>query len=278
MNTNTKMRAVTAATTEQIVCAPRQKDSDSFSKGLVTLDATKNVLLEGGVCWPHFAKAGKIFAANDDLTADNLSDWYYITEVSARLTPVTVEIGDVFTAVINGRHTVSFTATAATVANVTAGLTAAINAFDYGDGMGQKPVTASDQTTYVKLVASDAETTFSVTASAVDGGGADTQTHVVAGYLLLDRAHTINAANKAFTIGVPSLCIFTLFNAEAALGQEALYKYVYGANIPNTVDGNPVKAQYSNSETVKAHGIMVWTAAATAALEISCYGDAFKTP
>lgn len=87
-------------------------------------------------------------------------------------TPANVEIGDVFTLTINGKS-VSFTATAATVANVTAGLTTAWNNSTIPEFA---EVTASDQTTHVRLTADTAGTPFTVSSSTTDGGGANTQT------------------------------------------------------------------------------------------------------
>lgn len=88
------------------------------------------------------------------------------------VTPANVEIDDTFTVTCNTK-TVTFKATAGTVANVTAGLTAAIN--------------NSSEPEFSELVATDASTTvqvrhdtagvpFTITASAADGGGANTQT------------------------------------------------------------------------------------------------------
>jgi L-cystine uptake protein TcyP (sodium:dicarboxylate symporter family) len=62
------------------------------------------------------------------------------------ITPAVVEIGDTFTVTINGTS-VSFVATVATVANVTAGLTAAIN----GNATLSALVTAVDNTTKVTI-------------------------------------------------------------------------------------------------------------------------------
>jgi len=63
----------------------------------------------------------------------------------------------------------------ATVANVTAGLTAVWNASTNTLCTG---VTASDETTYVKLTADTAGTPFNVASSTTEGGGNDTQTLV----------------------------------------------------------------------------------------------------
>jgi len=94
-----------------------------------------------------------------------------------RFTPANVEIGDVFTLTATGEDgttaAVSFTATEATVANVTAGLTAAWNASTHAF---HTPVTASDQTTYIKLLADTAGVPFYVAGTTTDGGGANTQT------------------------------------------------------------------------------------------------------
>ena len=94
-----------------------------------------------------------------------------------KFTPANVEVGDIFTLTVTGlsgiTHKINFTATAATVANVTAGLTAAWNA---STNTLCTPITASDQTTYMDLTADVAGDAFSVASSAVNGGAADTQT------------------------------------------------------------------------------------------------------
>ena len=81
-----------------------------------------------------------------------------VAQVST-VTPANVEIGDTFTAAINGTA-INFTATVATVANVTAGLTAAINGSAENGN-----VTAVDQTTHVEITSDAAGTAFTLTSS-----------------------------------------------------------------------------------------------------------------
>lgn len=92
-------------------------------------------------------------------------------------TPANVEIGDVFNLIAGGVTLATFTATAATVANVTAGLTAAWNNSTHPYATG---ITATDQTTHVQLKADNAGVPFTVTSSVADGGGANTQTLTMA--------------------------------------------------------------------------------------------------
>lgn len=94
----------------------------------------------------------------------------------------TIEIGDIFTLTIvdfdgSGSHAVSFTATATTVANVTAGLEAAWNA---DTNVLAETLTASDQTTYMDLTADTAGVAFNVVGTTTEAGGgpADDQTFV----------------------------------------------------------------------------------------------------
>jgi hypothetical protein len=94
------------------------------------------------------------------------------------VTPANVEINDVFNILSEDDYgatqaTVTFTASAATVANVTAGLTAAWNASRSPFCTG---ITASDSTTHVTLTADTAGIPFYIDTSTVDGGGANTQT------------------------------------------------------------------------------------------------------
>jgi len=92
-------------------------------------------------------------------------------------TPANVEVDDIFTLTItafDGKTcAVSFTATATTVANVTAGLTAAWNA---SKNPLCTPVTAADNTTNLTLTADTAGVAFSVAATTTNGGGTDDQT------------------------------------------------------------------------------------------------------
>lgn len=94
-----------------------------------------------------------------------------------KFTPANVEVTDIFTLTATGLDgttaSVSFVATAATVANVTAGLTAAWNA---STNALHTPITAADETTYMTLTADVPGVAFSVAASTADGGGTDDQT------------------------------------------------------------------------------------------------------
>lgn len=121
------------------------------------------------------------------------------------LTPANVEIGDVFTATINGKS-ISFTATAATVANVTAGLTAAWNASTIAEFA---EITASDSTTHVTLTSdSDEGEPFTVTTS-VSNAGAFTVTvaTVRAGSAGVNQKQTITL------VGGPTSGTFTVTHA-----------------------------------------------------------------
>lgn len=112
-----------------------------------------------------------------------MSDLYWIGGTTAvpmvdRFTPANVEIGDVFTLTATAEDgtttaAVNFTATAATVANVTAGLVVAWNASTNSLHTG---ITAADATTSLTLTADTAGVPFSVAGSATDGGGLNTQT------------------------------------------------------------------------------------------------------
>jgi hypothetical protein len=92
-------------------------------------------------------------------------------------TPANVEIDDIFTLTVTGidgrTYAVNYTATAATVANVTAGITAAWN--NDSDAL-TTGITAADGTTNMTLTADEPGDAFSVASSATDGGGTDTQT------------------------------------------------------------------------------------------------------
>jgi len=87
-------------------------------------------------------------------------------------TPANVEVGDVFSLTINGKS-VSYTAAAATVADVTAGLTSAVNDSEIPE-FGE--LVATDTATEVTLTAATLGVPFTVAAATIDGGGTDNQT------------------------------------------------------------------------------------------------------
>jgi hypothetical protein len=95
-------------------------------------------------------------------------------------TPANVEIGDIFSFLVNGILVATYTAAAATVADVCTGLEAAwavardTNGDPYAFG-----ITSSDDTTHITLTGI-AGLPFVVTATAVNGGAADTQTLTMA--------------------------------------------------------------------------------------------------
>lgn len=81
------------------------------------------------------------------------------------ITPGSVDIGDTFTVTINNKS-VTFTATAATVANVTAGLTAALNASEEGEFA---EVDWADTGTTITGTGPEDGTPFTQTSSSVGG-------------------------------------------------------------------------------------------------------------
>jgi hypothetical protein len=92
-------------------------------------------------------------------------------------TPANVEVGDVFDLVFGTVTLASYTAAAATVADVTAGLKAAWDASSE-DIAGFYD--ATDDTTHLTLKANRPSAQYGITSSTTDGGGNDTQTLTVA--------------------------------------------------------------------------------------------------
>lgn len=111
-----------------------------------------------------------------------------------KFTPANVEEDDIFTLTATGEDgsttaVINFTATAATVANVVAGLVAAWNAST--DPL-HTPITAANVSDeYVTLTADTAGVPFYVASTTTDGGGNDTQT-------LTRAAVTANAGPNDF--------------------------------------------------------------------------------
>lgn len=141
------------------------------------------------------------------------------------LTPANVEIGDVFNAFINNKK-ISVTATAATVANVTALLTAAINSSDIPEW---QEVSAEDDTTHVTITnlrrghpivitTSTSSTTYTVDIATVRDGAAVT-----------NETQTIRLA------GVPTGGTFTLsFEGQTTAG---LAWNISAANMETALEG-----------------------------------------
>ncbi|HUX17478.1 MAG TPA: hypothetical protein VMW52_13460 [Phycisphaerae bacterium] len=98
------------------------------------------------------------------------------------ITPANVEEDDIFVVDLSdayGRHSaITFTATAANVANVTAGLHAAAVAAKAAGFLPWASVTSSDETTYQMITADASSVPYYATCTATDGGVADTQTLV----------------------------------------------------------------------------------------------------
>ena len=90
------------------------------------------------------------------------------------VTPAAVDIADTFTVTINGKA-VTFTATAATVANVTAGLVALLQARTEGEFT---ELTFTDSTTHITITANTAGKPFTQTSSST--GGTNTTATTVA--------------------------------------------------------------------------------------------------
>jgi hypothetical protein len=103
-------------------------------------------------------------------TTENHVETLAIAQVE-KLTPAVVEIGDKFTATING-FACFYIATEATVADVCNGLAATINL----DENVKDVITAVDHGTYITVTADVAGTSFTCVPSVLDGGGNDTQT------------------------------------------------------------------------------------------------------
>jgi len=88
------------------------------------------------------------------------------------ITPANVEVGDTFQLLIGGK-TVSYAAQAATVANVTAGLAAAVS----GSALPEfAELTATEDGTKLTLTAATAGRPFEVSTATINGGASDTQT------------------------------------------------------------------------------------------------------
>lgn len=108
---------------------------------------------------------------------ENTREWHEdffvpggLTQETVKFKPANVETSDEFKLKIN-KTTFSFTATAATIANVTAGLTTAINATPK-----KEPVTATDNGTDVEVKSDVSGQVFNYSLSTKNGGTSNDQT------------------------------------------------------------------------------------------------------
>ncbi len=114
------------------------------------------------------------------------------------VTPGSVGIGNVFTLVINGKA-LAFTATAATVANVTAGLVALVNAATATPEWAE--VTAADNTTNLTLTANTAGVPFTQSSSATGGSATLVTVTTTAGTGPNDIGNGLNYSSGALPVG-----------------------------------------------------------------------------
>jgi len=115
-------------------------------------------------------------------------------------TPDHVETGDQFFLAINGKM-VRYAAAAATVADVVAGLVAAVNESKLPEFA---EIEATDTTTEVTLTAKTPGVPFVVTGSTINGGSADTQTLTITTLMDATGPHHWNAAANWSTNSVPT--------------------------------------------------------------------------
>lgn len=117
-----------------------------------------------------------------------------------RATPANVEVGDVFQLSIGGKL-VAYTAAAATVADVCAGLAAAWNASPVAE---HAEVTAADMTSYVQLTGDRPGTPFTLIASMANGGASNTQTLLLTTTRAASGPNDWNTAANWSTGAVPA--------------------------------------------------------------------------
>lgn len=133
------------------------------------------------------------------------------------ITPALVDIGDTFTVTINSK-TVTFTATAATVANVTAGLVALLNASTEGEFA---EITWADITTAITGTADTKGKPFTQTSSSV--GGTLTTSTTTANVSPNDVNNATNWSPSGVpvatdTIYIDNTSVSLLWNLEALTG------------------------------------------------------------
>lgn len=158
------------------------------------------------------------------------------------ITPANVNIGNTFTCTINGKA-ITVTATAATVANVTALLTAAWNVSTIPEFA---EITATDSTTHVTLTADVAGVPFTVTSSASGGTATNTRAASTANSSKSDWNNTAN-----WSAGTVPVSTEDLYFDGAMSNVSVLYNLAQSAVIPASLNflndySGDVGAKYTN--------------------------------
>ncbi len=180
-----------------------------------------------------------------------------------------VAVGNVFSVTINST-TVNYTATVATVANVTAGLASAIN----GNSTLSSVVTASNQSTYVRVTANASGTAgaFTITATATNGSqsasGSTIQTTLTVaatGKISNSSANSSAVAGQISTLGSGSL------NTPTLVSDSPVSQFVVGGSTNNPVaDYNFVS---NNGSSVITEMDFTVTSASTTVTSVSVGGQ-----
>ena len=169
-----------AQTAQTAILGPNGQNTNQFDKGRLAnaQPSFRAVLKTGAAVNDAIIMAGlRQTAALDVATDDNKA--IFRAEPGRKqivtVTPANVQVGDVFTLTVDGQAAARFVASAATVANVTAGLKAAWDAAG-----GKNRSAAVDGTTVLTLTAAAAGDSRAITGTAVNGGANDTQTITIA--------------------------------------------------------------------------------------------------
>jgi len=159
-----------------------------------------------GMIVPHvqILRDREVLMNGEELLASDGSGLRLIEGVAHVLsaTPANVEIDDVFTLLLGGVAVATYIAVAATVKDVVEGLQLA---WEAGKAAvpGAEDITATEDDLKVTLTADRIGVPFVVTATAVDGGGADTQTLTMA--IVADNDTSNVVATAEHVLGISSI-------------------------------------------------------------------------
>lgn len=203
-------------------------------------------------------------ASQEVVNLDNIDAISYVTlgsaagtaQVSTLTVGGTIEIGDIFTATVNGA-TYSFTATAATLANVSAGLRAAVLT-----GAPAGITVGADGGTGFTLTAAAPGVPFTATVATTEAGGgaADAQTLVIAPTTPNAYSITLNNLANNGTVSLTDNATVLVSVKDAAL----VTSTTDVLNLQTQVNGKSFAVTANDVETIKVNAIDTYTAGGVA--------------
>jgi hypothetical protein len=251
INAGTATNGVTAATTTQKIILLTANTAGTAANSII-IGATESVA------------NGFTVAVNNGTLVGGTANTAQVVETTVATAP---EIGDIFTMTIGG-NAVSYTTTAATIANATAGLIAAINA----NASAAALVTASaSSTTNGLVITSDTANSATAIISSVAKGTHSTTNTLAASLEVVAAGVTSNVDASSGVVGGQTLTVGTgsLGTPTLAVSQSA--RYVQGGTTGNSIATYNFKASIGDA-TIKELSFVMNPAASPAITKITVGG------